>query len=307
MRAVFFGTPTLAVPSLRALVDVADVVGVVCQPDRARGRGLKIEPPPVKRAAVELDIPVVQPEKVRDGWLAHWLAERAVDVALVVAYGRILPPPVLAVPRVGCVNVHASLLPKYRGAAPIQWAVIRGETETGVSLMRMDAGLDTGPVFVIRRTPIGSRENSGQLGDRLALLAAEMVRDELPRVVRGELDAAPQDASSATLAPPIAPEDARLDFTRPAIELVHRVRGLAPRPGAFTTRAGTRLRVLEATADDAGAATPGRVRISDGRVLVGTGRGSLSIELAQLEGKRPLGARDLVNGRALGDGDALGT
>jgi methionyl-tRNA formyltransferase len=308
VRAVFFGTPDLAVPSLRALAEVADVVGVVCQPDRARGRGLKLEPPPVKRAATELGLLIVQPEKVRDGALEAWLCERSADVALVIAYGRILPPAVLQAPRAGCLNIHASILPRYRGAAPIQRAIMGGETETGISLMQMDEGLDTGPVYATHRLSIGAAETAGELGDRLALLAAECIRKDLPRVLHGELTATPQDSALATHAPPIGSDDARLDWTRPAVELVNQARGLAPRPGAFTTLAGVRLKVLRALARlDAPALEPGRVGADHGRIWVGTGRGVLELELGQLEGKKALSARDLINGRALAAGDLLGT
>lgn len=266
-----------------------------------------MEPPPVKSAALELGLSVVQPEKVRDGWLEAWLTERAADVALVIAYGRILPPAVLAVPRVGCVNVHASILPRLRGAAPIQWAIMRGEAETGVSLMQMDEGLDTGPVFVARRIAIGPSENAGELGDRLAELAARTVREDLPRVVRGELTATPQNHAQASMAPPIEPDDARIHWTRTALDLANQVRGLAPRPAAFTTRNGARLRILAASADvDEPRLEPGQVSVNAGRILVGTGTHALSVERAQLEGKKPLAARDLVNGRAVVDGDVLG-
>src|SRR5690606_2186395 len=162
VRAVFFGTPAIAVPSLRALAQHVEVVGVVTQPDRPAGRGRKLRVPEVKQAALELGIDVFQPERVRDGALEQWLRERSLDFALVLAYGRILPPGVLAAPRLGCLNLHASLLPAYRGAAPIQWAILRGETETGMSLMQMDAGLDTGPDFARRSIPIGPDETGGE-------------------------------------------------------------------------------------------------------------------------------------------------
>lgn len=308
VRAVFFGTPALAVPALRALVDVADVVGVVCQPDRGRGRGLKVEAPPVKRSAQELQLPVYQPEKVRDGRLETWLRERAPDLALVVAYGRILPPAVLAAPRVGCMNLHASILPRYRGAAPIQRAIMNGETETGVALMQMDEGLDTGAVYVTRGIAIGPEETAGQLAERIAELAAICVRDDLVRAVGGELAATPQDHPQATYAPPIGPEDTRIDWRRSAVDLMNQTRGLAPRPGAFTTLKAKRIRILEARrVDDAIDAAPGQLHLASGRMLAATGRGSLEIRVAQVEGKKPLSARELINGRAVRTGDVLGT
>src|SRR5689334_20250065 len=192
MRAVFFGTPELAVPSLRALSEVSEVVGVVCQPDRPAGRGLELRQPAVKRVALELGLTVYQPEKVRTGELANWLLERDLDVALVLAYGRILPKPVLEAPRRGCVNLHASLLPRYRGAAPIQWAIVRGEQQTGISLMQMDEGLDSGPVYSRHEIGIGPDETGAELAARLSELAAQVVRADLARVVKGELRAEAQ-------------------------------------------------------------------------------------------------------------------
>lgn len=185
MRAIFFGTPDIAVPSLEALREVAEVVAVVCQPDRPAGRGLELRAPPVKERALALGFEVVQPEKVKTPEFAAWVEARKADVALVIAYGRILPKAVLEGPRRGCMNLHASLLPRYRGAAPIQWAIVRGETETGVCLMQMDEGMDTGPVFTRRAIPIGRDETAGELGGRLGRLAAELVREDLPRAVAG--------------------------------------------------------------------------------------------------------------------------
>src|SRR6185503_5571194 len=185
MRAIFFGTPEIAVPSLRALATVADVAAVVCQPDRPAGRGLKLHAPAVKLAAADLGIPVAQPTKIRTPDFLAWLAEQRADVAVVLAYGRILPAPVLTATARGCLNLHASILPRYRGAAPINWAIVRGETETGMSLMQMDEGLDTGPVFAVHRVPIGEDETAGELAVRLGALAADVVRADVPRVVRG--------------------------------------------------------------------------------------------------------------------------
>jgi methionyl-tRNA formyltransferase len=201
MRAVFFGTPELAVPSLDALLDVASVEGVVCQPDRPAGRGLALTPPPVKVRAQELGLTVIQPTKLKTGEVAEWVRALQADVALVVAYGRILPPDVLAATSKGFVNVHASLLPKYRGAAPITWSIVRGEAETGVTLMVLDAGMDTGPVLSQRRIPILPDETAAELGVRIAALGAMAVRADLARFVAGSLPSAPQDESLATLAP----------------------------------------------------------------------------------------------------------
>ena len=307
VRAVFFGTPALAVPSLRALTRVANVVGVVCQPDRPFGRSQELHQPEVKVAALALGIPVFQPEKVRDGALATWLLQQRADVALVLAYWRILPKPVLDAPRVGCVNLHASLLPKYRGAAPIQWAIIRGETRTGITLMQVDEGLDSGPMFSHHELAIGPDETAGELAERLAELAAHVVESDLHNVVDGKLQAMPQDEAHVTLAPPLERANGRIDWSLSSDDVHNLVRGLAPRPGAHTTLAGKSLKISVARrASAAPVLRPGEVRVERPRVLIGTGRGAIELVRAQLEGKRELDALSLVNGRALNDGDVLG-
>jgi methionyl-tRNA formyltransferase len=308
VRTAFFGTPGIAVPALQALAATTDLVGVVCQPDRPAGRGMKITAPAVKEAAQALGVPVHQPVKVRTGDLHTWLLERRVDAAIVLAYGRILPPSVLAAPPLGCVNLHASLLPRYRGAAPIQWALIRGEAETGISVMQMDPGLDTGPVYCARRILIDPDENAGSLSARIAELAADVVREDLPRVLTGELRAQPQDDTRATLAPPIDKSLTRIDFSRPAQDIKNLVRGLAPRPGASTRVRGRALKILAVTVEDAPCdAAPGTVLVADASgVRVATGGGSLWVESAQPEGRTVQTGRDLVNGRAVGTGDVLG-
>jgi methionyl-tRNA formyltransferase len=299
-RAVFFGTPPIALPSLRALAEVADVVGVVSQPDRPSGRGLELHTPAVKTLALELGIEVTQPLKVRTGELREWVRARRPDVLVVLAYGRILPLDVLqAAPR-GAINLHASLLPRYRGAAPIAWSIIRGETETGVSLMQMDEGMDTGAVLSRHTLAIGADETAGELTERLATLAAEIVRADLPKAVRGELVAEAQNEALATAAPPLERDAGRLDFAEPATVLKNLVRGLAPRPGAFTTIGGKTLRLASVQAgEQERAGTPGTVHVERGVPFVTTGRGSLEIVSAQLEGRRVANGRDLVNGRVL--------
>lgn len=310
MRALFFGTPDIAVPSLEALTTIADVVGVVCQPDRPAGRGLALSAPKVKERALALGLEVVQPEKVRTPEVARWIASREADVAVVIAYGRILPPALLAAPRLGCLNLHASILPKYRGAAPIQWAIVRGETETGISLMQMDEGMDTGPVYSVSRLPIGPDETAGELAVRLGELAARVVVDDVPRVVRGELVATPQKASDATLAPMLDRDAGVIDWTLPAIRIHDLVRGMAPWPAATTRVAGKALKVLETRRLDGAVASgdaPGTVMVADkSGVVVATGRGTIEIVRAQLEGKKALAARELVQGRALAPGQVLG-
>jgi methionyl-tRNA formyltransferase len=186
-RSLFFGTPSFAVPALDALVAISEVVGVVCQPDKPSGRGMELHAPPIKVRAAALGVPVIQPTKLRTGEVAEWARARNADVALVVAYGRILPKDVLDAPRLGCLNVHASLLPKYRGAAPITWAVVHGETESGISMLLLDEGMDTGPTFATFPVPIGNDETAGELAERLALVGARAVRETLPKFVAGEL------------------------------------------------------------------------------------------------------------------------
>jgi methionyl-tRNA formyltransferase len=309
MRAVFFGTPQIAVPALRALTEVAEVAAVVCQPDRPSGRGLKLSAPPVKQTALELGLSVHQPTKVRTGELASWLRDQGADVALVMAYGRILPADVLSAPRRGAMNLHASLLPKLRGAAPINWCIVNGETETGISLMQMDEGLDTGPVFSRHVITLGETENAGSLADRIAALGAQVVRDDLARAVNGELTSQPQDAALASHAPLIERQHLQLDWTQSAVALTRLVRGMAPRPGSFTVLGGKVLRVLDARAEPAPmprGAAPGTVSVLGKRAVVATGDGTLELLSAQLEGKKALPAVDLINGRVLHEGLVLG-
>ena len=245
MRTIFFGTPEISVPALEALAATTELLAVVCQPDRPAGRGLALKPPPVKLCAERLGIPCAQPEKVRTRQFVEWVQEQAADVAVVLAYGRILGPRLLEAPRQGCMNLHASLLPRYRGAAPINWAIVHGETETGISLMQMDAGCDTGPVFGQRTIAIGPDETAGALYERLGRLAAEVIRGDLPRAVAGEIEARPQVDEAASLAPLLRKADGLVDWTRPAGQVHDLVRGMTPWPGAHTTLDGKRLKLLE--------------------------------------------------------------
>lgn len=306
MRAIFFGTPEIAVPALHALAEVAEIVAVVSQPDRPAGRGLQLAMPAVKRAALERGLPVHQPKAVKTGALATWVREHTVDVALVMAYGRILPLDVLNAPRVGSLNLHASLLPKYRGAAPIQWSIIRGEREAGISLMHMDEGMDTGPVYHRAAIAIEPDEDAGHLAERLSQLAADVTRQQLPRAVAGELVAVPQDHAAASYAPPIDNELRRVDWTQSAANIACLVRGLSPRPSAVTTLRGKQLKLLEVQPLAGTSVEPGEVIVQSAGPCVGTGDGALLVVRAQLQGKRPASGRDLVNGRVVGPGDRLG-
>jgi methionyl-tRNA formyltransferase len=308
MRAVFFGTPQIAVPALRALTQVAEVTAVVCQPDRPSGRGLKLAAPPVKEAALELGLSVHQPTKVRTE-LGGWLRDQRADVALVMAYGRILPADVLAAPRRGAMNLHASLLPSYRGAAPINWVIVHGEAQSGISLMQMDEGLDTGPVFSRHMLDLTEAETAGSLAERMATLGAHVVRADLAAAVEGRLTAEPQDETLASYAPLIERHHLQVDWSKSALEISRLVRGMAPRPGAFTLLGGKVLRLHEARPQGGPmpvGAPPGTVSILGKRALVATGSGNLELVNAQLEGKKALMAIDLINGRVLTEGAQLG-
>jgi len=311
VRALFLGTPAFAVPSLDALCEVSEVVAVVCQPDKPRGRGLTVVAPPVKARAEALGIPVVQPTKLKTGDFGDWVRSQNAELAVVVAYGRILPADALAATRLGFVNVHASLLPRYRGAAPIEWAIVNGETETGITLMLLDEGMDTGDMLDAVRTPIGPDETAGELSTRLSILGADAVRTKLPRFVRGELTRTEQDPAQATLAPMLDKTDGAIDWRRSATRVHDHVRGMNPRPGAFT-RLGEKVVKVHATAARAGTragAVPGQVILADkSRVVVACGaHGEDAIEIVrlQLEGKKPVRASEWVAGRGVKEGDTF--
>jgi len=307
LRIVFFGTPEFAVPSLRALLDGLDsVVGVVCQPDKPAGRGQRLVAPPVKQLAQEHQVAVLQPAKLRAPEPLAALEKLQPDLIVVAAYGKILPPTMLALPRHGCINVHASLLPKYRGAAPIQWAILRGETVTGITIMQMNEGMDTGDVLLQRRTTIDDQETYGELQSRLAELGATALLEALERLKRGELRPQPQDDRAATMAPMIDKEDGRLDWRRPAVELARVVRAFNPWPSAFTTIDGVLLKIHRARAVDSRADSPGTVLRADEAILVGCGEGALQLDELQLAGRRRLPAADFLRGVRLKPGTRLG-
>jgi methionyl-tRNA formyltransferase len=308
-RAIFFGSPAFAVGSLDALHSIADVVGVVCQPDKPAGRGLALTPPAVKIHATELGLPVVQPTKLKTGEFAEWVRGQKADVALVVAYGRILRLDVLEGPRLGCVNVHGSLLPKYRGAAPITWAVVRGEAETGITLMKLDEGMDTGPTFARVATPVGSDETAGELGERLARIGADAVREWLPKYVAGACVLEPQDDARATLAPMLEKDSGRIDWTARAQQIHDHVRGMSPWPGAFTTARGrsVKVRATQVVAGERPPAQAGEVVIADkSRVVVACAEGSVELVTVQPEGKRAMRASEWAMGRGVAEGELLG-
>ena len=308
-RVVFLGTPDFAAVILEKMVLAGFApVGVVSQPDRPAGRKGRLRPPPVKGVAEAHGLPLAQPRRVRKGRLAARLREWDADLAVVAAYGRILPKRALAAPRLGCVNVHASLLPAYRGAAPIHRAILNGEPETGVCLMAMEAGLDTGPVYACRRTPITPEDTAETLHDRLAAIGAELLVDALPDLLAGRLIATPQDHDRATLAPPLKKEEGCLDWDRPATALRDQVRGLFPWPGAFTWLSGRRLKVFPPVEPVARfeEAAPGTVLAAgaDG-IVVACGEGALRLHEVQAENRRRMAAAAFLAGHALTAGTRL--
>lgn len=309
MRAIFFGTPALAVPSLEAVHAIADVALVICQPDRPAGRGMKLRAPAVKERALALGLPVEQPTKVRTEDFRARLVALEADVAVVVAYGRILPRGVLDAPRTGCVNVHASILPRWRGAGPIQWAIVSGDRETGVCLMQMDEGMDTGAVIACERTPIAPNETAAELGERLGGIGAALLTAHLPRWVEGATLPTPQPAEGVTMAPMLTKEDGRIDWRASAREVHDRVRGLSPWPGAFSELDGAPLKIHETRvhAEDGALGEPGAVcAVSADAIVVACGRGAVAIRSLQEEGRRRLSAAQFVSGHALAIGQRLG-
>ena len=306
MRLAFFGSPAFALPSLRALHRRFEVALVVSQPDKPAGRGMRNSSPAVARAARELDLPLAQPSRLRgNDEFAAQLAELDVDVAVTAAYGKILPRSLLAIPEHGFLNVHASLLPAYRGAAPIQWAIINGEEETGVSIMRTEAGLDTGPVCLVRRLAIGADERAPQLFERLAELGAQAICEALEHLQAGELECRPQDDEAATLAPLLSREDGEIDWRRPARETYDRFRGTFGWPGSRFRYRDRWVRVHEAR-PSTGSGAPGEVlAVGAAGIMVACGEGALELVEVQVEGKSRTPARDWANGYGVKVGSNL--
>jgi methionyl-tRNA formyltransferase len=294
-RLVFAGTPHFALASLQALVNAGHVpVGVLTQPDRPAGRGKKLTASPVKRYAADQGIPVQQPVTLRDEQAVADFAALRPDLLIVAAYGLILPQNVLDIPTHGCLNVHASALPRWRGAAPIQAAILAGDSHTGISLMAMTAGLDCGPVYRIAELAIGEDETAGELHDRLAALGGETLVANLDAIVAGDLASAEQDDSLATYAPKIAKEDARIDWNLPAAEVARRVRAYNPFPGAFCFSQDVRLKVWKASPTE-GSGKPGTVLAFDrDAIVVACGEHAVSLEELQLPGKRRAPAHEFV-------------
>jgi methionyl-tRNA formyltransferase len=325
LRIVFCGTPAFAVPSLRHLHALPEfqILGVVTQPDRPRGRGQQMGISAVKAAALELKLDVYQPEKIKSDEALEYFQRLTPDAAVIIAYGQIIPQRLIDIPRLGWINLHASLLPKYRGAAPINWAIINGETHTGVTTMQIDAGLDTGPIFEHELVEIGSDETAPQLAKRLAEAGAPLVADTLRMLEAGEITPKPQDNSLATYAPPLKKEDGRIDWQLSAGRIYNQIRGLDPWPGAFTTFRGKTCRIwgrplavedFRAAAAGAGLVVnlpgppipPGTIGARESLICVSCGDSSLVLTFVQLEGRKRITAQEFANGARLSSSDRFG-
>lgn len=313
-RIAFFGTPDFSVPALTKLIEDPrfEVVVVITQPDRPVGRGQKIAHSPVKQLALTANIPVLQPENLKKhlaSSLEQLKSYDPIDAAVVVAFGQILPEIILKWPKAGCINIHGSLLPRWRGAAPMQRAIMAGDTETGICLMQMDKGLDSGPVYCSAKITIGPDENFGTLHDRLAASGAKLLIENLERIISGQLQAQPQYTEGLTYAHKIEENDLLIDWKLPAEQLFNLIRGLSPFPGAYTLLDGQRLKIFKARlfvqADTS--SQPGQiVRYDKNQILVQTGKGQLEIEELQLAGKKRLNVKDFVNGVHINCGRMLG-
>ena len=308
MRLVFLGTPAFAVPTLEQVVAGGhQVQTVITQPDRPRGRGQQLAPSPVKSAALRLGLPVYQPERIRRPEAIEQLRELAPEAMVVVGYGQIIPQSVIDIAPLGILNVHASLLPRYRGAGPIQWAIANGETRTGVTTMRIDAGLDTGDMLLKDETEIGPEENALELGGRLAEMGARLLVRTLEGLAAGTISPEKQDGTQATYAPLLKKEDGVIDWNRPAAEIHNRVRGLQPWPGCYTKFRGQGLHVWRSRVAAASGTGGAAGAVSGVRPLtVSCGNGSLELMEVQMEGRKRVPAADFANGQRLTENEILG-
>ena len=308
MLIVFLGTPEFAVPSLNGLVSAGhEVIAVFTQPDRPKGRGNQLAPSPVKMAATGLRLPVYQPERIRRPENVELLRSLHAELMVVVGFGQIIPQNIIDLPKHGILNVHASLLPKYRGAAPIQWAIANGETETGVTIMRIDAGLDTGDMLLKMPLTVGPEETAAELSARMAPLGADLLLRAVGEIECGTVMREKQNDAEATLAPILRKEDGWIDWRRPAQQIYNRLRGFMPWPGAYTTLQGEQLSILRAAAASSCHLQPGVLHIEQRRLFVGAGQGSaLELLEVQLAGRRRMSAEAFLNGYRPPEGARLG-
>ena len=308
MKIAFMGTPDFSVPCLRALAESGhEVVGVFCQPDKPVGRKQELQAPPVKQEALRHGLRVLQPKSLRNGQGLALLQELQPDLVIVVAYGKILPPDFLAFPKYGCVNIHASLLPKYRGASPIHWAVMAGDSETGVTVMQMDEGMDTGDILLVKKLPIPPDATTEEMFDRLSVLGAEAMLEAIDGLLAGTLTRTPQDHSAATTVGLLTKEMGEVDWSASAFEIHNKIRGLYSWPGAYTSLNGKRLKLQKAKlSEQSSSAAAGTVLVMGGKLLVVCGNGHC-IELLEVqpEGKKRMDAAAFLNGRGVADGDQL--
>lgn len=311
-RLLFMGTPEFSVPSLIGLASTEQVTLVVTNPDRPRGRGRSVVPPPVKVAALDLEIPVYQPEKIKQSpHVVRRIADEKPDVIVVVAYGKILPPELLEIPEFGCINIHASILPKYRGAAPINWAIINGEKKTGISIMRMDEGMDTGPVLLVKEEPVYEDDTAKTLSERLSRVGAEAILEAMALLKESRLVAVAQDDGEATYAPMLKKETGRIEWAKGANKLRNFVRGLYPWPAAHTTLKGRNLKVIACEVEPLPfreGKIPGEItEVRRDGIVVQCGEGKLLLTRLQPEGKKEIDAWSFVQGYRVTEGLCLGT
>jgi methionyl-tRNA formyltransferase len=296
MRIIFMGSPTFATPSLKALHERYEICAVITQPDRPAGRGRSLRESAVKKLAASHSLPILQPENLKDNGIYRDLSDFKADLIVVASFGQILPERILNLPKYGSINVHASLLPRWRGAAPIQASIVEGDERTGVTIMKMDAGLDTGPIIDQRSTPISEDETGGELESRLAVLGSQLIRDTIPGYISGEIVPSPQDDSLATYAPMLKKKDGQIDPGFDAARLSRQVRAYEPWPTSFFFWNNLRIVVRSARSMNQNIANPGEVFIFEGAPAIATIDGSLVLETIQPAGKREMKAADFLNG-----------
>ena len=305
LRAVFMGTAPFALPTLRSLADTEEVIAVITQPDRPRGRGQEVASPPAKELALDLGLKILQPERVKDPHFIAQLEELKIDVIVVAAFGQILPPAILGMPPLGCINVHPSLLPKYRGAAPINWTIINGESKTGVTTYLMDEGMDTGPILLSRQVEIKEDDTAEELGEQLAALGGDLAQETVQGLKEKGLQPIPQDEKGATYAPLLKKADGLIQWEAAADRIRNQIRGMLPWPVAFTWLKGKRMKLFRGRTGD-GAGAPGEITSLEGGIEVACGTGSLVIEELQLEGGKKMGWKEFSRGHQLTPGEKLG-